>query len=81
MAVVLKQIYFAKKTHELGKYVPHENNFLDEKQLNNIRLFLHNLELNEVKKLGLAFCETNKNRLESDDTFKTIYNFFKTINN
>ena len=81
MAEVLKRIYLAKKNHELGKYVPPKNNFSDEKQLNTIRLFLHNLELNEVTKLGLVFCETNMNKFQSNVSFETTYNFFKTINN
>jgi Zn-dependent protease with chaperone function len=80
MAEVLKLIYKAVKAHELGKYVPQKNSFSDEKQLNKIRQFLHNLELNEIKKIGLAFCETNSKNIETSSGFNTLYNFFKTIN-
>lgn len=76
MAEVLQQIYQAKKDHELGKYVPQKNNFSDEKHLNNIRLFLHNLELNEVKKMGLAFCESNQDKLKDNQKFEKAYKFF-----
>ena len=80
MAKVLKSIYEAKKRHQLGKYVPPKNNFSDEKQLNTIRLFLHNLELNETKKIGLAFCEFHKGDMENYETMRTTHEFFKSIN-
>jgi hypothetical protein len=80
MARVIKQIYEAKKRHELGKYVPQKNDFSGEKQLNEIRLFLHNLELGETKKMGLAFCETNKDILTENEDGSAVYNYFKSIN-
>ncbi|WP_204346963.1 M48 family metalloprotease [Psychroserpens algicola] len=80
MAEVIKQIYEAKRKHELGKYVPPKNNFSDEKHLNVIRLFLHNLELKETKKMGLAFCETHKESLKTSDSGIAIHEFFKSIN-
>ncbi|NRD23266.1 M48 family metalloprotease [Winogradskyella litoriviva] len=80
MAKVLKSIYEAKKQHHLGKYVPQINKFSDEKQLNTIRLFLHNLELNETKKIGWAFCQTQKDILLSNDEGVIVYNFFESIN-
>lgn len=81
MAMVLKRLYEAKQTHEIGKYVPLNNNFSDEKQLNTIRLFLHNLELNEIKKIGLEFCKTNQVYAMQNKEFEEIYTFFKNINN
>ena len=80
MATVLKQVYDAKKNHELGKYVPSKSSFSDEKHLNEIRLFLHNIELNETKKMGLAFCETHKVVLKTNDRGTAIYDFFKFNN-
>ncbi|WP_299125066.1 M48 family metalloprotease [uncultured Winogradskyella sp.] len=80
MASVLKQIYNAKKNHELGKYIPPKSKFSDEKQLNKIRLFLHNLELGETKKMGLAFCKANKDDLMAEDNGTEIFKFFKSIN-
>lgn len=80
MAQVIQQIYEAKRVHKLGKYVPPKNNFSDEKRLNQIRLFLHNLELKETKKMGLAFCDTHKNVLETVDGGKAVYEYFKSIN-
>lgn len=60
MLEVLELIYQVKKNHELGKYVRQKNGFSDEKQLNKIRLFLHNLELNEVGEIKKAFNESIK---------------------
>ncbi|WP_179354244.1 M48 family metalloprotease [Winogradskyella vidalii] len=80
MAQVLKSIYQAKEQHHLGKYVPQKNSFSDEKQLNTIRLFLHNLELNETRKLGLAFCEFNKSNMENYELLRTTHEFFESIN-
>lgn len=77
---VLYLIYKAKKEHNLGKYVPQKNNFSDEKQLNKIRLFLNNLELSEVGKMGLAFCESIENEKIETPEFIEIAEFFKSIN-
>ncbi|MDO5972288.1 M48 family metalloprotease [Flavivirga aquimarina] len=81
MVELLYLTYQAKKAHELGKYVPQKNGFSDEKQLNTIRLFLNNLELNEVKKIGLAFCELIKNKKIDTHNLSEIIEFFKSINN
>ncbi len=80
MAETWKCIYQIKKSHELGKYVPQANDFSDEKQLNAIRLLLHNLELGEVKKIGLEFCKSRGNDNYSE-AFKEVYEFFKLLNN
>ncbi len=77
MAKILRKIYEAKKNHELGKYVPPKNKFSDEKHLNTIRLFLNNLELFEVKKLGLAFCEAVPSKISNDKAFKKHLQFFQ----
>lgn len=77
MAEVLKRVYLAKKNHELGKYVPRKNNFSNEEELNKIRLFLHNLELGEVRRIFLAFCETNLLKQPDNKPLKSTYEFFK----
>jgi len=77
MAKVLYEIYWAKKNHELGKYVQQKNSFSKEKQLNKIRLFLNNLELKEVKKIGFAFCQANKDNTNNNKDFNKIFTFFK----
>lgn len=81
MAQILQSIYTAKKKHDLGKYVPQTNGFSDEKQLNSIRLFLHNLELKEVQKIGFAFCEENGAKVNDNKKFTDSFNFFITLNN
>lgn len=80
MSQLLLKIYQAKKNHKLGKYVPQKSNFSKEKNLNNIRLFIHNLELSEIKKIGLAFCEENKDNLKQTKEFTESHEFFKSIN-
>ncbi|ULC59261.1 M48 family metalloprotease [Flaviramulus sp. BrNp1-15] len=81
MAKALRLIYEVKKNHELGKYVPFKSRFSDEKQLNVIRLFLHNLELNEVEKIGLAFCAVIESKKINNPDFNDTIEFFKSINN
>ncbi|WP_452600370.1 M48 family metalloprotease [Pontimicrobium sp. MEBiC01747] len=80
MAKVFKKIYKARKKHELAKYVRLSNNFSDEKQLNSIRRFIHNLELSEIRKIGLAFCKSNKDKLPNNKDFNEIHDFFESIN-
>lgn len=75
MLYVLRQVYNAKKRHELGKYVPQKNGLSKEKELNTIRLFLHNLELKEIKKIGKAFSEKFKNNLKHSNTKEDILFF------
>ncbi|WP_242202682.1 M48 family metalloprotease [Aestuariivivens insulae] len=81
MAKVLQRLYEIKKTHEMGKYIPPKSNFSKEKQLNLIRLFLHNLELKEVENLGFAYCDENQPKMLNNKEFEDVYMFFKKINN
>ncbi|MDO1499641.1 M48 family metalloprotease [Winogradskyella maritima] len=55
MLLILKQTYLARQKHELGKYVQPKNKFSKEKELNKIRIFLHNLEYREIVNLGKYF--------------------------
>lgn len=80
MASVLKILYEARENHHLGKYIPHKNNLSEEEHLNTIRLFLHNLELSEIKKIGWAFCEAHKAKLSHNQEFMQTYHFFKNLN-
>lgn len=72
---IFRNVYLAKKNHELAKYVPQKNGLSDEKEINKLRLFLHNLELNEIKKIGNAFCNYYKNDV-TNKTFKNNHDFF-----
>ncbi|WNH08250.1 M48 family metalloprotease [Thalassobellus suaedae] len=80
IAEVLYLVYKAKKSHELGKYVPQKNCFSDEKQLNIIRLFIHNLELNEIAKMWSAFYKSIEGKNIESDNLNKIIEFFKPIN-
>tara|TARA_R110002049_G_scaffold58117_3_gene158442 strand:+ start:1179 stop:2528 length:1350 start_codon:yes stop_codon:yes gene_type:complete len=80
IAEALYLVYKAKKSHELGKYVPQKNSFSDEKQLNTIRLFIHNLELNEIAKMWSAFYKSIEDKNIESDNLNKIIEFFKPIN-
>lgn len=77
MATVLVKIYKAKKHHELGSYVPRKNGFSSESELNKIRLFLHNLELGEVRNIGRAFCQKYISENNQNQTLNQSLTFFK----
>ncbi|MCH4553173.1 M48 family metalloprotease [Aestuariibaculum lutulentum] len=80
MAEAIKKLYEAKKNHVLGKYVPFKDKFSAEKQLNAIRLLLHNLELQEIEQIGFAFCNENRSQISGSKDFESICEFFKILN-
>ncbi len=80
MALVLKTLYEARKNHHLGKYIPQKNNLSEEEHLNTIRLFIHNLDLTEIKRIGWAFCQTHQEKLSHNQEFMNTYQFFKALN-
>jgi len=71
MVTVLEKVFKAKRNHELGKYIPHKNNLSSEKQLNKIRLFLHNLELNEIRELTKALSDEYYSKNPQNKPLKT----------
>lgn len=75
MTTILRKIYLAKKNHELAKFVPQKNKLSDEKELNKLRLFLHKIEINEIKKMGNAFCNIYSKAVVSEE-FKDNHKFF-----
>lgn len=77
MATVLTKVYKAKINHELGSYVPRKNGFSSESELNKIRLFLHNLELGEVRNIGIAFCQKYLGENYQNQTINQSLTFFK----
>ncbi|GAA0872993.1 M48 family metallopeptidase [Gangjinia marincola] len=57
LILVFETIYHARLNHELGKYVPQKNDMSDELMLNQIRLFIHNLEITEIKTIATLLCQ------------------------
>jgi hypothetical protein len=77
---LLRKVYILKETHVFGKYVDPVNAFSEEKYLNEIRLFLGNLELKNIRKIGLYFCQKNEVASKEDTLFQDNFAFFKKLN-
>lgn len=80
ISLLLKKVYVLKETHVFGKYVDPVNAFSEEKNLNEIRLFLSNIELKNIRKIGLYFCQKNEISVKENPVFQENYAFFKKLN-
>ncbi|MFV8327449.1 M48 family metallopeptidase [Flavobacterium sp. ZS1P14] len=81
VAYLLQKAYILKERHVFGKYVGPVNSFSDEKYINEIRLFLNNLELKDLRKIGYYFCQKNELISKGDAEFQNAHTFFKSLNN
>jgi predicted Zn-dependent protease len=79
LAETLQKTYITKKEHVFGKKIPQSSPFAKEKKLNKLRVFLHNLELKDVRKIGYHFCQKYVNKIKSDE-FAQINQFFTKLN-
>ncbi|HEX9152124.1 MAG TPA: M48 family metallopeptidase, partial [Flavobacterium sp.] len=70
VAYLLQKAYILKERHVFGKYVGPVNSFSDEKYINEIRLFLNNLELKDLRKIGYYFCQKNELISKDDAEFQ-----------
>ena len=77
---LLQNVYELKVSHQFGKYVTPVSPFSDEKYLNEVRQFLHNVELKNIKKIGLNFCNKYLNVMENDIDFKKTTAYFNKLN-
>ncbi|MBC7439985.1 MAG: M48 family metalloprotease [Flavobacterium sp.] len=77
---IIKKIYELKVNHDFGKYVSQVSPFSDEKYLNEVRQFLHNIELKNIKKIGLNFCLKYQNKMINDNDFKKTTEYFNKLN-
>ena len=80
MAKLLKQTYLLKERHLFGKYVSPVNRLSEEKNINEIRLFLNNLELKNIRKIGHNFCLKEEVAGKGDPDFDDAYIFFANLN-
>ncbi|MFV5702495.1 M48 family metallopeptidase [Flavobacterium sp. XS2P12] len=80
VAYLLKKVYVLKEKHVFGKYVEPVNSFSEEKYINEIRLFLNNIELKDLRKIGYYFCLKNELISQEDTEFQNAYAFFKSLN-
>lgn len=82
VAQLFHKLYYIRKKHQLGKFVRPVNHLSKEKKLIEIRQFLHNLELKNIRKIGYYFCLQNQNRTQNDNNeFKIAFNKLKQLNN
>lgn len=77
---LLQKVYELKRDHQFGKYVAPVSPFSDEMHLNEVKQFLHNIELKNVKKIGLNFCVKHKDLMDGDAEFKKVTEYFIKLN-
>ncbi|WP_281298356.1 M48 family metalloprotease [Flavobacterium limnophilum] len=80
IAYLLKKVYLLKEKHVFGKYVGGVSPFSEEKNINEIRLFLNNIELKNIRKIGYYFCLKNESKIKDKAAFQDSFNFFKNLN-
>ncbi|MEM0542860.1 M48 family metallopeptidase [Flavobacterium sp. j3] len=78
---LLKAVYELKSNHSFGKYVSQLSPFSEEENLNQVKLFLNNIELKNIKKIGFNFCLQHEQAMKNNDNFKSILDFFTNLNN
>lgn len=77
---LLRKVYLFKQTHVFGKYVGPVNPFSEEKYLNEIKLFLNNIELKNIRKIGYYYCQKNESAFKDNSLFQEHFTFFKKLN-
>jgi predicted Zn-dependent protease len=77
---LLQNVYELKSNHKFGKYVSPISPFSDEKYLNEVRQFLHNIELKNIKKIGFNFCKKYQDIMKDDVNFNKISTYFNKLN-
>ncbi|WP_396151332.1 M48 family metalloprotease [Flavobacterium sp.] len=80
MSKLLKKTYELKENHTFGRYVSPIYPFSDELYLNDVKQFLNNLELKNIRKIGLSFCLSNEEIMKNNKEFNEILNYFKSLN-
>ncbi|RXR35591.1 hypothetical protein EQG68_01450 [Flavobacterium piscinae] len=80
MSKLLRRTYELKEKHTFGRYVSPIYPFSDELYLNDVKQFLHNLELKNIRKIGLNFCLSYKEIMKQNKEFKETLNYFSSLN-
>lgn len=80
ITTLFRKIYVLKQNHTFGKHVDPVNTFSEEKQINEVRLFLNNLELKNIRQIGYYFCLKNELNAKEDIVFQDNFSFFKKLN-
>ncbi len=77
---ILQRTYELKLKHQFGKYVSPISPFSEEIYLNEVRTFLHNIELKNIRKIGLEFCLKYQSQLSNDADFIATTAYFSQLN-
>ena len=81
VAQIFLDMYKQRDTHKLGKSVPSVSPITKEKNINEIRQFIHNLEMKNMRKIGYNFCLKYEAIAKDDKEFQEVFEKIKTINN
>jgi len=81
ISMLLQKTYESKSNHTFGKYVGSISPFSEEKYLNEVRIFLNNIEIKNVRKIGYSFCEKHRELMNDEPQFSKTAEFFKKLNN
>ncbi len=76
LSLALELIYNSKRNHSIGKSVGRDTPFSNEKYLKQIRLFIHNTDLRDIKNILKNYTLQYKDKI-TDKTFNRINNYFK----
>lgn len=80
MGQLLQKVYELKGNHRFGKYVSQVSTFSEEQYLNEVKQFLHNVEMKHLKKIGLNFCQKYAQVMQDDTDFAAITSYFNKLN-
>lgn len=79
-AKLLQSIYQLKEQHKFGRYISTMSAFSDEVNLDELRQFLHNLELKNIRKIGMNFCQKHADVMGNDSDFIQVKSYFNQLN-
>ena len=77
---LLIKLYELKFNHNFGKYVSPISPFSEEENLNEVKLFLQNLELKNIKKIGYHFCLKHNEDMKNNIDFEKTSQYFNNLN-
>ncbi|MFK6999714.1 M48 family metallopeptidase [Flavobacterium oreochromis] len=80
LAFIIKKTYTAKVNHTFGKHVEQISPFSKEENLNIIKTFLNNIEIKNIRKIGLNLCIEKEEIMKNDKDFQEIKSFFIDLN-
>lgn len=80
IGIFIKKLYILKNNHSIGKYITPISPFSEEESLNKIKLFINNLELKNIRKIGYWYCKENKSNFIIDNSYNELFSFFQELN-